>query len=80
MRVEMARDLAYFVMNGMEGWDKAKIDKFYDGDVTKYIKVPHIPVFVGYFTAWVDEDSKQPHFNSDIYGLDKKRIAELMGH
>lgn len=81
MRVELARDLAYFVMDGMDGWDKTKIDKSYDGDATKYIATPaHIPVFVGYFTAWVDEDSKQPHFNSDIYGLDKKRISELMGH
>jgi murein L,D-transpeptidase YcbB/YkuD len=69
MRVEMARELAYFVMNGVDGWDKAKIDKFYDGTASKFVEVPHVPVYVTYLTSWVDEDSKQLHFQDDVYGL-----------
>jgi len=78
MRVEMARDVAYFIMNGYDGWDKARIDKFYDGAALKHVSVPPIPVYVTYLTSWVDEDTKKPHFQNDIYGIDSARMAELL--
>jgi L,D-transpeptidase YcbB len=35
-----------------------------------------VPVFIGYFTAWVDRDGKL-NFRNDIYGHDKKMAARL---
>ena len=39
------------------------------------IKDP-VPVYIGYFTAWVDRDGKL-NFRNDIYGHDKKMKARL---
>jgi len=35
-----------------------------------------IPVFLGYFTAWVDDEGKL-NFRDDIYGHDKKLADHL---
>jgi murein L,D-transpeptidase YcbB/YkuD len=39
---------------------------------------PSIPVFIGYFTAWVDHTGKL-NFRPDIYGLDIKLEKEVFG-
>ena len=36
----------------------------------------HIPVYVSYFTAWVDSDGLL-NFRDDIYGHDKKMAERL---
>jgi murein L,D-transpeptidase YcbB/YkuD len=77
IRVEMARELAHFVMEGMNGWDEERISELYDSDKTKTIKVTPVDVYITYWTSWVDEDSKRPHFSADIYSRDKKRVAEI---
>lgn len=78
IRVEMARELAYFVMQGLTGWDEERIAGLYESDKTKTLKVNPVDVYITYWTSWVDEDSKQPHFSADIYGRDKKRVAEIL--
>jgi len=43
----------------------------------KYVTLKKpIPVFIGYFTAWVDRDGKL-NFGDDIYGHDEKLAARL---
>jgi murein L,D-transpeptidase YcbB/YkuD len=43
----------------------------------KYVRVkPPIPVFIGYFTAWVSHEGKL-NFRKDIYGHDQKLAAEV---
>jgi murein L,D-transpeptidase YcbB/YkuD len=37
---------------------------------------PAMPVFIVYFTSWVNNKG-QLNFRKDIYGLDKKLAAEL---
>lgn len=78
IRVEKARELAHFVMNGMEGWNDEKIDKFYDGSQSKIVTVEPVEVYLSYWTSWVDDATKQPHFYADVYGRDKKRVAEIL--
>ena len=39
---------------------------------------PSIPVFIGYFTTWVDHTGKI-NFRPDIYGLDTKLEKEIFG-
>ena len=43
----------------------------------KYVTLKEpIPVFIGYFTAWVDREGKL-NFRDDIYGHDEKLAARL---
>jgi L,D-transpeptidase YcbB len=78
IRVEKARELAHFVMNGMEGWDVARIDRLYDSSQSKIISVDPVEVYLVYWTSWVDSGTKQPYFYADVYGRDKKRVAEIL--
>lgn len=78
IRVEMARELAYFVMSGMTGWDEERITKLYDSNKSRILPVEPVQVYLAYWTSWVDETTKQPHFNADIYGRDKKRVSEIL--
>ncbi|MBF0256103.1 MAG: hypothetical protein HQL47_06525 [Gammaproteobacteria bacterium] len=39
---------------------------------TKFIDLPEkVPVYLTYFTTWVDEQG-QAHFREDLYGRNKK--------
>ncbi len=78
IRVEKARELAYFVMKGLGGWNEERIDKFYDGSVSKMLKVNPVPVYLVYWTSWTDGSSGQPYFYQDIYSRDEKRMAEIL--
>jgi len=44
----------------------------------KFPVKPSIPVYIGYFTAWVDA-AGNVNFRHDIYGLDKKLAKEIFG-
>ena len=78
IRVEKILELAYFVMNGMVDWNESKIAKMYEGNTSKIVSVKPVQVYLAYWTSWVDEDSKQPNFYPDVYGHDKKRMAQLL--
>lgn len=78
IRVEKARELAYFVMDGMEGWNVERIDKLYDGSQSKILSVDPVEVYLVYWTSWVDEATKKPYFYTDVYGRDKKRVTEIL--
>lgn len=78
IRVEKARELAHFVMSGMEGWNDERIDKLYNSNQSKIISVEPVEVDLVYWTSWVDETTKQPYFYADVYGLDKKRVTEIL--
>ena len=78
IRVEKARELAHFVMGGMEGWNIERIDKLYDSSQSKIISVDPVEVYLVYWTSWVDSGTKQPYFYADVYGRDKKKVAEIL--
>jgi murein L,D-transpeptidase YcbB/YkuD len=43
----------------------------------KYVKLDNpVPVFITYYTAWVDESGKL-NFREDIYGHDKEVAAKM---
>lgn len=71
IRVEMARDLVYFVMENRNGWNEERISKLYDSSTSRIISVEPVPVYTVYWTSWVDETTKRPYFYVDIYGRDK---------
>lgn len=77
IRVEMAKELAEFVVDGMEGWSKEKVGKLYNSDNSKIMRVEEVPVYLVYWTSWIDEKSGKVHFSKDIYNRNQKRIAEI---
>ncbi len=78
IRVSDPRRLADFILEP-EGYAAAQIDGFFSSKKEKWISLKNpVPVFVTYFTSWVDEEG-QLHFRNDIYGHDKKLRQELLG-
>lgn len=78
IRVEKARELANIIMKNDAGWDEAKVaDAMKKGEEKWYNLKTKIPVYIGYFTAWVDTDG-QVHFYDDIYNRDNNLAKVLM--
>jgi murein L,D-transpeptidase YcbB/YkuD len=77
IRVSEPFKLAQFLLRNDASWDSVKIAKAMNAGKEQFytIKDP-IPVYIGYFTAWVDRDGKL-NFRNDVYGHDKKMKARL---
>jgi murein L,D-transpeptidase YcbB/YkuD len=53
------------------GWTPSKISKAMNAGEEQWVKLGAVvPVYITYFTAWVDKDGKL-NFRDDIYGYDK---------
>ncbi|HEX3036352.1 MAG TPA: L,D-transpeptidase family protein [Thermodesulfobacteriota bacterium] len=79
IRIEKPIDLAEYVLGGNPEWTRAKISAIIDQRVTQTVVLPEsIPVYLLYFTAWVDKDGAV-QFRDDIYGRDKALDEALRG-
>ena len=81
VRVGKARALALNLLQDDENWTPQKIDAaMRAGKETIYSLKNEIPVYIGYFTTWVD-DQGQVNFYKDVYNRNE-RLAELLvqGH
>jgi murein L,D-transpeptidase YcbB/YkuD len=77
IRLARPRDLAIEVLKDDKNWTVEKIDAAMNRQVEKtYNLKTRIPVYIGYFTAWVDSDG-QIHFYEDIYGHDE-RLSKIL--
>jgi L,D-transpeptidase YcbB len=77
IRVEEPRRLAIYVLRHQPEWTEARIDSAMNGDKELYVKVEKpIPVFIAYFTSWVDREGRL-NFRNDIYKRDG-RLAEMI--
>ena len=55
------------------------IDRWMAAGKEKYVSVkPRVPVFIVYFTSWVDKDGRL-NFRPDIYGKDEKLAQNIFG-
>lgn len=71
IRVSEPRKLAVFLLNTQPGWDESVVDKHLEYGPEEYIKlVKSVPVYVVYFTSFVDSSGRL-HFRKDIYDRDK---------
>ena len=76
VRVEEPIKLAEYLLHNKPGWDLAKIEETIAGGKEMYVSLPeHLPVYLVYFTAWVDE-AGNVNFRDDIYGHDKSLAKE----
>ena len=77
VRVGKPRDLAITLLKDDPEWTPERIDKAMNAGKETYYTLKHkIPVYIGYFTAWVGE-SGEINFYEDIYDRDQ-RLAEIM--
>jgi len=77
VRVGKARDLAINILKEDKNWTIPKIDAAMNlGKENTYVLKNQIPVYIGYFTAWVGEDG-EINFFQDIYDRDDQ-LAKLI--
>jgi murein L,D-transpeptidase YcbB/YkuD len=77
IRLSDPEKMAVWLFDYDPGWTLDSIRKSMKLTTEKQVKLKRtIPVFIGYFTAWVDRGGKL-NFRYDIYGHDKKMIDRL---
>lgn len=77
IRVANPKDLAIEILKDDPNWTPEKIEEAMNsGKETWYTLKNKIPVYIGYFTAWVDNDGII-HFYNDIYKRDEL-LANLL--
>jgi murein L,D-transpeptidase YcbB/YkuD len=73
IRIAKPKELAEAILANDSEWDAEKIDLAMNkGEETWYTIKNEIPVYIGYFTAWMDRNGKL-NFYEDVY----KRDAQL---
>lgn len=78
IRVEKPKELANLILEGDTNWTPEKIDiAMNKGKESWYTLKNKIPVYIGYFTAWVDNDGAI-NFYKDIYTRDEQLAAMLL--
>ncbi len=74
---EPAKFAQYLLRDDSLIWTKSKIDSSMNLEKEKWVTLKYsVPVFLVYFTAWVDKDGVL-NFRKDIYGHDKKMADKL---
>ena len=77
IRVGKPRDLALAILKNDKNWTPEKIDAaMHAGKESTYVLKNKIPVYIGYFTAWVD-DKGEINFYDDVYQRDE-RLSNLI--
>ena len=78
IRVEQSKELAEMLLENDPHWTKEKInDAMHKGKESWYTLKEKIPVYIGYFTAVVDENG-DINFYKDIYEKDAQLSAMLV--
>ncbi len=77
IRVEEPFKLAKFLLRGDSAYTDERINSLMNGGKQTFVKLTtKVPVFITYFTAWVNKDGKL-NFRDDVYHNDLKMKAVL---
>lgn len=77
IRLSEPQRLAEYLLRNDTTWNKDKIVAAMNAGKEKYVTLKNpVPVFIAYFTAWVDRKG-QLNFRNDIYGRDP-RITDML--
>ena len=80
IRIEKPTELANLILKDDKNWTPEKIEAAMNrGRETWYTLKNKIPVYIGYFTAWVDKEGTI-HFYEDIYARDERLAEMLLGN
>lgn len=78
VRVEEPEKLAQFLLQGDSTWNNEAIKKAMHSGTEKYVTLKKpVPVFITYFTAFVDRQGKI-NFRPDIYERDERLASMLL--
>ena len=79
-RVGKPRELAVVILENDPEWTPAKIDSAMNANEEKwYTLKKKLPVYIGYFTAWVD-DKNVLNLYDDVYSRDQRLFNILTGN
>ena len=77
IRVENPKKLLLYLLENNKTWTNKKLDEVLKTDKETGISVkPNMPVYIAYFTAWVDHKGNL-NFRNDIYDLDNQLAKEI---
>jgi len=77
IRLSQPEKMAQYLLRNQPEWTPERIEEAMNTGEEKYVKLKDpVPVFITYYTAWVDEGN-QLNFREDIYGHDST-IAKKM--
>jgi len=77
IRVEQPVKLAEYLLRNDKEWTEEKISQAMRINTEKWVALEKpVPVFISYFTAWVDQEGKL-NFRDDIYGHDQIMAERL---
>ncbi len=77
IRVSKPKELAKWLLRDYPQWTEEKITKAMNAGKEQYFTLKEtVPVFIAYFTAWVDRQGKI-NFREDVYKRDS-RLAEMI--
>jgi murein L,D-transpeptidase YcbB/YkuD len=74
IRLQDPTKMANYLLRNQPEWTPEKIDEAMNAGKEKTVKLKQpVPVFISYYTAWVDDEGLV-NFRDDIYDHDKKMI------
>ena len=78
IRVSRAKDLAKWLLRNYPEWTDEKITSAMNAGKEQFFTLKEtVPVFIAYFTAWVDRSGKL-NFRDDIYKRDNRLAKAIM--
>lgn len=81
IRLAEPKKLAEWLLRRDSTWTSEKITAAMHAGKEKYVRLRgknEVPVFIGYFTSWVDQHGNL-QFRKDVYGHDRKMEERLFG-
>ena len=77
IRLAEPKKLAQYLLRNYPKWTEEKITAAMNGKIEQYVTLKDtVPVFIAYFTAWVDQEGKI-NFRNDVYNRDS-RLAKMI--
>ncbi|WP_163409030.1 L,D-transpeptidase family protein [Flavobacterium ajazii] len=72
INIKEAKKMAHVILKDDPDWTDQKIDVAMNGEKeTTCILKNKIPIYIGYFTTWVNEETGEIYFYPDVYQKDK---------
>jgi L,D-transpeptidase YcbB len=79
IRLAEPEKMAQYLLRHQPEWTPERISEAMNSGKEKFVKLKDpVPVFITYYTAWVDEYGKM-NFREDIYGHDAKMLEKMFG-
>lgn len=79
IRVAEPKKLANYLLRNDSNWNSRKIDSAMNARTEKYVTLKQtVPVFIVYFTSWVNSQTGKLNFRPDIYDRDARLLDMLL--